>query len=437
MRADEAAGVIEQRRFREFAWRELQDWHARGVEAQEGRRRNAWRPLLQHRRDIAETSPLPPESALKRDPRVDVLRGLALLMIFVDHIPDDVLSLVTMRNFGFSDAAEMFVLLAGFSSMLAYGKVFERDGARIGLRRIVMRIARLYLFQVGLLLTTLGVGLMWTTHYHQRPIMAATILDAPIAGLAHALTLRAVPNYLDVLPLYIVLLAAFPLVYVGIRKKTWLTLSASAAIWLAANLDDNLNLPNWIGGKSWFFDPFAWQFLFTIGVAMATLSASHDGALPRVKWLSWLCGAYLAFAFFESAPWAAWHLPSLRPIAMPPPDKTHLGAPRLLDILALAYVLLSSAKLRILAGKRWLRPLEACGRHSLEVFGVGCILALFGRLLFSTDGAGLEMQIAVNALGLATMCLVGFWLERRRFASSRKTLATPGVAASATAAATS
>src|SRR6266487_3160746 len=63
-------------------------------------------------------------STSKRDPRIDVLRGLALLMIFVDHVPDNLLSLITLRNFGFSDAAEVFVLLAGFSSMLAYGRIF-------------------------------------------------------------------------------------------------------------------------------------------------------------------------------------------------------------------------------------------------------------------------------------------------------------------------
>ncbi len=59
--------------------------------------------------------------ASKRDLRVDVLRGISLLMIFIDHIPDNSLGLVTIHNFGFSDAAEVFVLLAGFSSMLAYG----------------------------------------------------------------------------------------------------------------------------------------------------------------------------------------------------------------------------------------------------------------------------------------------------------------------------
>jgi hypothetical protein len=364
---------------------------------------------------------MPPVGASKRDPRVDVLRGLALLMIFIDHIPGNVISLVTMRNFGFSDAAEVFVLLAGFSSMLAYGGLFKRKGAGSGLRRIVLRLVRLYLFQIGLLLTTLGVVLIWTTHYQQQPIILAPILNAPAAGLAHALTLHAVPSYLDILPLYIVLLAAFPLVYIGLRKNVWLALCISAGVWLAANLGDNLNLPNWMDGKNWYFDPFAWQFLFTIGAALAMLSAAHDGALPRVKWLAWLCGIYLGLAFLVSAPWAEWHLPSLHPLTMPTPDKTHLSALRLLDMLALTYLLLSSTRLRALASGRSLRLLEACGRHSLEVFAVGCILALFGRLMFRTFGAGLVMQIPVNAIGLATMCLVGLWLERERYVPLHKT----------------
>ena len=62
-------------------------------------------------------------STSKRDPRIDVLRGVALMMIFADHLPGNPLSLITLRNFGFSDAAEVFVLLAGFSSMLAYGRI--------------------------------------------------------------------------------------------------------------------------------------------------------------------------------------------------------------------------------------------------------------------------------------------------------------------------
>jgi OpgC protein len=87
----------------------------------------------------------------KRDPRIDVLRGMALLMIFVDHIPGNVLSLVTLHNFGFSDAAEVFVLLNAALRDLARRSHFwlqhkendhvyqDHTGFRIGDRRHLRR----------------------------------------------------------------------------------------------------------------------------------------------------------------------------------------------------------------------------------------------------------------------------------------------------------
>ena len=362
----------------------------------------------------------------KRDPRIDVLRGMALVMIFVDHIPGNALSLATLHNFGFSDAAEVFVLLDGMSAMLAYGTTFEREGMRGGLRRVALRCARLYAFQIGLLLATIAIVQIWTNHYEIAPTVIRPILSAPLAGLMHGVLLHAVPSYLNILPLYFVLLAAFPLVYLGLRFDRRLALGLSAALWLAANLNSNLNLPNWMDGEHWFFNPFAWQFLFTIGGALA-LTADHHGTLPRPAWVMWPCVAFLGFAFLESAPWSDWHLPDLRPFALAPPDKTQLAALRILDILALAYLVLGTTWLRAPAVQRIVRPLEACGRHSLEVFAVGCILALLGRLEFRTHGAGLTTQIAVNIVGIAIMVLIGMWLERRQMRAKDAMVVTPRV----------
>jgi hypothetical protein len=349
-----------------------------------------------------------------RDPRVDVLRGLALLMIFIDHIPNNLLILATMHNFGFSDAAEVFVLLAGFSSIMAYGRVFEREGTRSGLRRVLRRLARLYIFQIGLLLITLAVVRAWTGYFGFEPIIVGPILNKPVTGLAHALALHAIPTYLDILPLYIVLFAAFPLIYIGLHDRYWLTLGLSAALWLAITIAGGPNLPNWPGGGTWFFNPFAWQLLFTIGAALALVTQDHDGGLPRMRWLVWLSIAYLIFAFVQSTPWVAWQLPDLRLFELPPPDKTNLNILRLLDMLALAYLVLSSETMRRLSRHPLLRPIEACGRHSLEVFAAGCVFALFGRLIFRTYGPGPLAQVAVNAIGLIGMCLLAFYLERRR-----------------------
>jgi len=296
----------------------------------------------------------------ERDARIDVLRGLALLTIFVDHMPDDILNRVTLHNFGFCDAAEVFVLLAGFSSMLAFGRSFARDGATTGVRRIALRVGRIYLFHAGLLLTTLLVVQGWTARYHMTPTVMAPILGAPVKGLAHGLTLSALPTYLDILPLYVVLLAVFPLAYAVIRRSPPLALLISGLIWLAAALDPGLNLPNWLDAKGWYFDPFAWQFMFVIGAVLSVEVGRRGGELPRKRWAIWACSLFLAFAFLEAAPWHDWHLPDLRLFAMTLPDKSRLDWLRIVDVLALFYLLLSSPRVRAMCRARWLRPVEAC-----------------------------------------------------------------------------
>ena len=252
----------------------------------------------------------------QRDPRIDVFRGAALVMIFADHIPDDVLNRVTLHNFGFSDAAEVFVLLAGVSAMLAYGRAFEREGAAGGLRRVALRCGKIYLFQAALLVTTFLVVRSWTSHYHLQSAILGPMLGHPVAGLARGLALGALPSYLDILPLYVVLLGCFPLIYLAIRRNVWLAAAASASIWLLAALDHRIDLPNWLDTNGWYFDPFSWQFLFTIGCLLSLALKRGGGALPRWRWLAALCWAYLAFAFMQGASWHDWSMPDLRPIDM-------------------------------------------------------------------------------------------------------------------------
>jgi hypothetical protein len=354
----------------------------------------------------------------KRDARIDVLRGLALLMIFVDHIPGNKLGFVTLHVYGFADAAELFVLFAGFASTLAYGKAMLRQGFAAGARRVAGRCLRIYLTHVGLLLATLIAVRAWTKSFHLAPTGVAPLLDAGWVGVLHGLTLHALPGYLDILPLYIVLLALFPLLFVLMRVNVWLGLGLSAVVWLAAALDHRLNLPNWLDPQGWYFDPFSWQFLFAIGAALAVLMAKNGGRLSPSRWLTPLCWAYLAFAFLETFPFAAFGLPSLKPWTMAPMDKTHLAFWRILDVLAWMQLIFSTERTRAWAASRWARALEACGRHSLDIFALGCLLALFARLLGRTFGRDWPMQIAINVVGLSAMCLVALWLDRPVAAAS-------------------
>jgi hypothetical protein len=355
-------------------------------------------------------------SLMRRDARVDVLRGLSLLMIFCDHIPGNLLSRVTLHNFGFADAAEAFVLLAGFSALAAYGRCIERDGWASGLMRIARRCWRIYLVQMGLIVASLAIVLCWSSCTGLQPTILKPLLDAPVDGLANALVLMAQPRFLDILPLYIALLALFPVIYLAMRQSLLLAVALSGGLWLAANYDHGITLPKWNEPEGWYFNPFAWQFLFTIGAVLARIAIRNGGNLPPRRWLIWACVGYLALAFFESFPWREWSLPDVRPFTMDPLDKSRLAWPRILNILALTYLVLSSRRLRIVADGLVFRAAELCGRHSLEVFATGCIFALFGRLAFRTAGDTVVTQISANAAGMAAMVLIAVWLDRRKYA---------------------
>jgi hypothetical protein len=352
-------------------------------------------------------------SSSKRDPRVDVLRGIALIMIFIDHIPGDFLNNLTLRNFGFCDAAEIFVLLAGFASMTAYGKCFERDGAASGLRRVGMRCVRLYLFQIGLLVAALAIRRTWTTQYGFGEEEMLPLLEGGLAAIGHVITLRALPPGLDILPLYIVLLTCFPLGYAAVRLLGWrLALAASALVWAVVQVEPRLNLVNTTDDTLRHFNPFAWQFVFAIGAVLSLAMRASGGSLPRRVWLAVPCWLYLFWAFLQQMPWGNWGLPDLRPLNLPTPDKTNLSPLSLLDVLALSYLVLSSPRLIAVVRRPAFAALEACGKHSLEVFSLGTLLSLIGQLAMDTFGIGLFMQVAVNLGGLAAMVGLAFALER-------------------------
>lgn len=362
-------------------------------------------------------------SRSRRDPRIDFLRGAALLTIFIDHMPGNFLGTLTLRNFGFADAAELFVLLAGFSSVLAYGPTFEQDGAGKGLRRVGARCLRIYLFQIGLLLTTLAIVQFWISNFGLEPRRMRLLLHG-MSGLSQGLTLRALPSSLNILPLYIILLASFPLLWIGIRRWPVATMLASAGLWVAANLYPDINFTNFWDGQLWYFNPFAWQFLFAIGNLLARLYATHGQRIPTVGWLRLACAAYLGFALLAAAPWTNWGL-DWRLLDLDP-DKTTLAPPRLIDILALVYVLMSAPWFDRLVRRPSLRVVEICGRHSLEVFSTSTLFSLLGRLIFRTFGTDVLTQVAVNGAGFIAMIGLALLLDRSRTSAVKPILSRTG-----------
>ncbi len=109
--------------------------------------------------------------------------------------------------------------------------------------------------------------------------------------------------------------------------------------------------------------------------------------------------------------------------------KTYVSPWRLANVLAIVYPVLTSAGMARVARRAALRPVVACGRHSLPVFALGCVLALVGRLVFHTAGVTAAAQVAVNAVGLGAMLALGLALDARR--AARAARQTPETAADA------
>src|SRR5215471_14749279 len=64
----------------------------------------------------------------ERELRLDLFRGLALWLIFIDHLPPSVLTWFTIRNYGFSDATEIFIFISGYTAAFVYGRALLEQG---------------------------------------------------------------------------------------------------------------------------------------------------------------------------------------------------------------------------------------------------------------------------------------------------------------------
>jgi hypothetical protein len=349
-------------------------------------------------------------SGAPRDLRIDFFRGLALLFIFVDHIPGNSLAKVTLRNFGFADAAEVFVLLAGFSAVLAYGRAFDAHGFKAGSARVFDRVRDLYVWHLGLVLVcTVGLTLaavMFSNPMYIKNIGVHVFNDTPVVSTVYAATLINQPNMLNILPLYIVLLLFWlPVVLWLLPRRPWFVFGLSLAMWAVANVLE-LNLPIQQNANGWVFNPFAWQLLVTIGALAAHFS--RRGGIPLFRPLLWSAIAYVAFAFVMVAPWTQVsgleHARIIAPDLLGSMSKSYLSPWRLLHVVALGYLvmILISPQNNWLT-RAWARGIGRCGRHSLEIFCLGTVLSFTGWIVLAEAGAGFVLQILVNMIGIGML----------------------------------
>lgn len=351
-----------------------------------------------------------------RDHRVDFYRGIALAMIFVNHIPGTVFEDYTSRNFGFSDAAEIFVFLAGFASAFAYARRFL-GGARLVTSLMAWRRAGV-LYLVHVTLTVIAVGLFaWAAlAFGQGAMMRQfgleMFLDKPIEALVGTATLGHQLGYVNILPMYSVLLLGLPLMLVVVeRVGSAGLLVVSMGLWFLAGAFV-LDMPMYPVEGGWFFNPLAWQVLFAAGLASGLSKWRRGYTIRYNRWLFTAALAYLAFAFV-CVRLNAYHVwPSLGlPVLLADFDKTYVAVPRLLHVLALVYVFANASAGSPLGRISRNNPFTRLGRHSLPVFAVGTVLSLVAQVIRFGETPSVFADAALIAAGLGMQFALAAYLD--------------------------
>ncbi|MFC4731938.1 OpgC family protein [Salipiger abyssi] len=375
------------------------------------------------------TQPHAPASAAKarqpRDPRLDFFRGLSLVMIYINHVPGTIFEHITSRNFGLSDAAEGFVFMSGCAVALAYGPRLAGGISRGALRLAWMRawtLYRVHILTTLLAIVIVGAGVLWSGETELlRPNSFYMLWEDPLTVGVGLVTLGHQFGYINILPMYGALMLAAPfLVRLGQRRPLGL-LALSVAIWVLSALF-RIDLPNYPLPGGWFFNPFSWQLLFSLGIL--TGLALRDGRrfVPASRWLLALTLFALLYALVwvkhpplmstmnQSLSWLYHQGASFLFVAF---DKTYVSAPRLLHFLALAYALSWPGLIRALTASRLAAPVRLLGRYALWVFATGTVLSIAAQVIKALHPAGMVQDMVLILGGLALQYAVAHWQSQR------------------------
>ena len=385
--------------------------------------------------------PVAATPATVRDLRLDFYRGIAMFIILVAHISGNAWTGWIPARFGFSDATEIFVFCSGMASAIAFGGAFARRGWWMGTARVAYRVWQVYwahiclFFFVAMMMAALDTFGDFEKSYVASLNLSRFFSD-PMPQIVGLFTLTYVPNYFDILPMYLVVLAMMPLLMFLSRFGFGAVAATSIAIWLTANADlVSLPAEPW-SDREWFFDPFGWQLLFFTGFAFMI---GWLPAPPVSRMLVWICIAFVVL----SAPIGSWKVFSwindangtagdaIRPlwagirgiqdsVGFNLRGKTDFGILRYLHFLALAYlawVVVGEGGRRLYAtgtgtgAHIWsvvLMLITKVGQQSLAVFVASMALARLLGFVLDQIGRTAGTFALVNLFGFCLIILVAY-----------------------------
>jgi hypothetical protein len=352
-----------------------------------------------------------------RDQRLDLARGIMLLIIFIAHVPNNLWADYIPARFGFSSGAEIFVFCSGIASGIAFGGTFLKRGFAEGSRRIVKRILELYGAHLGSILVLGGAALVLDRLTGNNTMAVRYDLEwlrnMPLEGVIDYATLRYIPSFFDILPMYVILLALVIPVMALARFSTAAVFVLSAALWLVMQVAPLHFSGNPTTGAPWYFNPFAWQFLFFIGFGFGI--GWIRAPQRNIAWLFWLSAAYIAVSIpinFWGA-WSAFPLADAFNQAIYPGDAiTVLHITRFLHFLAIAYVsyTLVDPAATWLSSPR-LAPLYRVGRNSFGCFLAGLGLSMAGGVAIDFFGMSWTVAHVVNIVGMILLLIIAARLD--------------------------
>ena len=354
-----------------------------------------------------------PEPSASRDLRLDFFRGVSLIFIFIDHIPESVLTYFTLQAVTFFDAAEVFIFISGFTAALVYGRRWAEKGAFYAIALILRRAWQLYVAHIFLFVLFVA-EVSYTASAFNNPMYSeemriAAFLDEPHLAVIQALLLLFQPAFLDILPLYILMMLIFPAVLAGLRWHWLVVLAPSAALYLTVQIFD-FAVPAYPAGHVWFFNPLAWQLPFVGGAVLAHLVGEGRSFAPLLRATAPAAAVLFAATVAVRLSWTIhdfWPtFPALLIKVLWPVDKNNLSPIRLVPFLAAivlvaAYVPRDARFLTAAAA----RPLVLCGQQSLEIFCLGILLSALGHFILTEYTEAVPVQLVVNAAGIVIMVL--------------------------------
>ncbi len=397
-------------------------------------------------------------SATVRDPRLDFYRGIAMFIILFAHTPGNFFTSWIPARWGFSDATEMFVFCSGMASAIAFGRTFDRAGWILGTARVGHRVWQVYWANIAMFFTIAAMmAFIDSTGLFPKNYVGSLNLvpffQHTAQNMVGLFTLTYVPNYFDILPMYLGILAMMPLMMAASRIHTGLVAVLVFAIWFFAqhlllqklgNPELAISLPAepW-SSRQWFFNPFGWQLVFFTGFAFMR------GWIPAPPVHIWLI-ALAVFIVLANIPLSSigiraishkwfgafdhnwvieWRVAHKWMI-----NKSDFGILRYVHFLALAYlgwVIAGEGGKRLIAtGQTRLSLLWAyvvkvimkVGSQSLAVFVFSMVFARLSGLLLDYIGRSTLKTTLANFLGIAALIAVAYfvsWIKKHPWRTAK------------------